>query len=162
MPIDREAVERVLGLLAETDAAEIEIEDGETAIRVARSAPESGGVVASVGSELSTVEEVLETAEPTPAATEPVVVSEQDARSLEYVTAGLVGLFHRGPNPGDEPIVEVGDEVKEGQVVASIEALRKVTDVAAPIEGIIDEFFVVDGEAVQYGDRILAIRPREA
>lgn len=158
MPIDREAVERVIGLLADSDAAEIEIEDGDLFVRVARgeACPEPPAAPEPVPAE-----EVMQTVEP-PLATEPAPASEIDGPALEYVTAGLVGLFHRGGEPDGDPMVEVGDEVREGQVVASIEALRKFTDVVSNCGGTVEEFFVEDGEVVQYGDRLFAIRPEEA
>lgn len=157
MPIDREAIERVIGLLAEANAGEIEIEDGETTIRVVRSIGTAApGEPRSV--EVDDADEQMQT----PVATEPVAPVVEEDRRLEYVTAGLVGLFHRGGGPDDEPIVEIGDEVSEGQVVATIEALRKVTDVVAPCDGVIDQFFAEDGDAVHYGDRLFAVRPQEA
>ena len=160
MPIDREAVERVIGLLAESSAGEIEIADGETEVRVVRGGapamPVETGPVEAETPEVAAEESVEASASDVPEAR-----SADPTGALEYVTAGLVGLFHRGKAPDDEPIVEVGDEISKGQVVATIEALRKVTEVTAPCDGVIEEFFVADGEAVQYGDRIIAVRPEE-
>ena len=153
MAIDRDAVQRVVDLLAASRAAEIEIEDEESLIRVAR-----GAVAAPVPDETPAAVEPGEEA-----GTAPVEASATDEAGAEvqYVTAGLVGLFHRGRTPDDEPIVSVGDEVVAGQVIGTIEALRKLTDVVAPCEGVIDEVLVDDGESVQFGDRLFVIRPEE-
>jgi len=146
MQIDREAVQRVIGLLGEGEAGEIEVRDGELRVRVRRSA-----IVAAPAS----------SAPPAPAGAEGAAAAGHAAAArepaLEHVTAGLVGLFHHGRAPDDEPMVSVGDRVSRGQVIGTIEALRKLTDVVAPVDGVIAQVLVDDGEPVQYGDRLFAI-----
>jgi len=154
MQIDRDAVRRVIDLLNESGAGEIEIDDGELSVRVRRPALAAAPVTPPV--------EGLEAEEP---ATAPAEAGETapgrpagPGEQLEHVTAGLVGLFHHGRAPDEEPLVSVGDEVGSGQVIGTIEALRKLTDVVAPCDGVVTEVLVDDGEAVQYGDRLFAIR----
>ncbi len=149
MQIDREAVQRVIGLLGESDAGEIEVREGELRVRVRRSAimAAPGAAAARAGEEGAAAVEAAQGADMA-AGAEP---------RLEYVTAGLVGLFHHGRSPDDEPMVSVGDEVTKGQVIGTIEALRKLTDVIAPVDGVIAQVLVDDGEPVQYGDRLFAI-----
>jgi acetyl-CoA carboxylase biotin carboxyl carrier protein len=155
MAIDRDAVQRVIDLLAASPAAEIEIEDGETIIRVLRR-PTPPEPVAEPGK--PTIEA---TDEHGPGPVEAAEIPEEPAAKPEYVTAGLVGLFHHGSAPDDEPMVSEGDEVNAGQVIGTIEALRKLTDVVAPCDGIIEEVLVEDGGPVQFGDRLFAVRPNE-
>ncbi len=156
MRIDRDAVLRVIGLLGEFGVGEIEVREGDTTVRVRRSRGAGSGPPAA-----GPTEEAPAVGEETLAAPaqEPV---EALAGRIEHVTAGLVGLFHHGRTPGDEPIVQVGDEVAEGQVIGTIEALRKLTDVVATAAGVIDEVLVDDGAPVQYGDELFAIRVEEA
>jgi len=157
MAIDRDAVQRVIDLLAASQAAEIEIEDDEALIRVVRrpAMPE----VAPAATEQEPAVEAGE--EQAPGPVDVADVLEGPPADVEYVTAGLVGLFHHGRSPEDQPIVSEGDEVTAGQVIATIEALRKLTDVVAPCDGVIDQVLVDDGESVQFGDRLFAIRPEE-
>jgi len=161
MAIDRDAVQRVIDLLAASSAAEIEIEDGDGLIRVLRSpvAPEVAPAAEPQEPRARATVEVGE--EPAPGPVEVAEIPRQPAPDLEYVTAGLVGLFHHGSTPDDQPIVSEGDEVSSGQVIGTIEALRKLTDVVAPCDGVIEEVLVDDGESVQFGDRLFAIRPEE-
>ena len=153
MAIDRDAVQRVIDLLAGSRAAEIEIEDGETTVRVVRRAL----AAAPAAESLRPAAEVAEEHGPGPL--EAAETPHERAPEFTYVTAGLVGLFHHGRTPEDEPIVNLGDEVFAGQVIATIEALRKLTDVVAPCDGVIEEILVDDGESVQFGDRLFAIAP---
>lgn len=158
MAIDRDAVQRVIDLLTGSQAAEIEVEDGETGIRVLRAptpAPEPEAVAEPRESSVELAEEHG------PGPLEAEEIPEEPAGRVEYVTAGLVGLFHHGRSPDDEPMVAEGDEVAAGQVIGTIEALRKLTDVIAPVDGVIEELLVADGESVQFGDRLFAIRVEE-
>jgi acetyl-CoA carboxylase biotin carboxyl carrier protein len=157
MAIDRDAVQQVIDLLTGSQAAELEVEDGDTTIRVLRrpAAPEPAPAA-------EAPEPTVEVGEQeAPGPVEVAEVPEEPVGELEYVTAGLVGLFHRGSAPDDEPIVSEGDEVASGQVIGTIEALRKLTDVVAPCDGVIEEILVEDGESVQFGDRLFAIRVEE-
>ncbi len=159
MQIDRDAVQRVIELLAESEAGEIEIEDGETSVRVRSAAAvfdESAASPTPAGEELP--EGGAPGLEPVEAPMKP----EEPEGKIEYVVAGLVGLFHRGRTPDEEPMVEIGDNVSEGQVIGTIEALRKLTDVVSTVDGEVVDVLVADGEAVQYGDRLFAIRVEEA
>lgn len=150
MPLDRDAVRRVLDLLAESSAGEIEVSDGEMSVRVQR--PPVMAAPAAAAAEPMPAESVA--AGPV----EAVVEKHEDEGPVEYVTAGLVGLFHHGRSHDSAPLVSVGDNVTRGQVIGTIEALRKLTDVVATCTGVIAEVLVDDGEAVQYGDRLFAIR----
>ncbi len=157
MAIDRDAVERIIDLLADSQAAEIEIEDGETIIRVLRQTAAPAAAPAAEPQEPAV--EVGEEQGPGPV--EVAEIPEEPGGEVEYVTAGLVGLFHHGSAPDDQPIIAEGDEVTAGQVIGTIEALRKLTDVIAPADGIIEEILVADGESVQFGDKLFAIRTKE-
>ncbi len=152
MAIDRDAVQRVIDLLSASQAAEIEVEDDGGAIRVLRRPVSPAPVALDAATAGESAEErgagLFEAGQ----------VALEPADDLEYVTAGLVGLFHHGRGPEDPPIVAVGDEVSAGQVIGTIEALRKLTDVVAPKAGVIEDVLVDDGESVQYGDRLFAIR----
>lgn len=150
MPLDRDAVKRVIDLLAGSSAGEIEVADGETSVRVQRPPLLAGPAPAAEAASVEGAEGVPE---------EGAVGAPPVAEGpVEYVTAGLVGLFHHGRSHDSAPLVSVGDKVARGQVIGTIEALRKLTDVVATCTGVIAEVLVDDGEAVQYGDRLFAIR----
>lgn len=155
MAIDRDSVQRVIDLLNASQAAEIEIEDESGSVRVLRR-PVAPAPAAPVAAEAEALDGAAEEHGPGPLEAEQI--PEDAAAGLSYVSAGLVGLFHRGRGPEEPPIVEVGENVSAGQVIGTIEALRKLTDVVAPVAGVLDEVLVDDGEAVQFGDRLFAIR----
>lgn len=147
MKLDRDAVRRVIGLLKQSAAEELAIQDGETYVRAKRT---GGGTAAPAEAGPETE------AEP---GAEPVVV--QPEPHLHTVKAGLVGLFHRGRGPDTEPLVAVGDRVTEGQVIGTIEALRKLTDVVCDAEGELVEVLQEDGQPVEYGQPLFSLRLEE-
>lgn len=139
--MDRERVQQVIAMLKTSQSAELAVRDGDLYIRVRRAqrvsptppppaAAAHGGVVAAV-----------------PAPTDDAIVR-----------ARLVGRFYHGKGLGQPPIVRVGDRVDDGQVVATIEALGKITGVPAVAAGEVIEFLAEDGAAVGFGTPLLRLK----
>ena len=78
---------------------------------------------------------------------------------LGYVTAPLVGRFYAGTEPGASPLVNPGDLVRIGQVVGMIETLNVMTEVEATLAGRVVEVRATEGQAVEYGQLLLALEP---
>jgi acetyl-CoA carboxylase biotin carboxyl carrier protein len=83
----------------------------------------------------------------------------EDAResALRYIRAEMVGTFYHASEPGAKPFVAVGDLVEPGQQVGILEAMKLMTPVKAGLCGRIAEILVADGEAVEYGQPLLAV-----
>ena len=73
------------------------------------------------------------------------------------VTAPLVGIFHSWAKPKGKPVVAVGDQVKIGQIVGTIQSLNVLSEVESPVAGRVAELLVQDGQAVEYGQPLVAI-----
>jgi biotin carboxyl carrier protein len=73
------------------------------------------------------------------------------------VTAPLVGIFHSWAKPKGKPVVVVGDRVKIGQVVGTIQSLNVISEVESPVTGRVAELLVQDGQAVEYGQHLVVI-----
>lgn len=84
------------------------------------------------------------------------------AERVGYVTAPLVGRFYAGSKPGAKPLVNRGDVVRVGQVVGMIETLNVMTEVEATLAGRVVEMHVEEGQAVEYGQPLLALEPQLA
>ncbi len=142
--MDRERILSLTELLKESGMAELAVREGDCYIRVRRGqtvAPPAGWV-AGAGPGASV--------EPGGAgSSEPTVV----------VTARLVGFFHQGQGPDSEPLVQVGDYVEKGQTIGTIESLRQVTAVTAPVAGTVVEVVAAEHQAVQFGDALIILRP---
>jgi acetyl-CoA carboxylase biotin carboxyl carrier protein len=75
------------------------------------------------------------------------------------VKTQFVGIYRRAVKHGAKPFVTVGDTVEEGQIVAAVEALNLVNEVEAPINGAVVELPLKDGQAVEYGQTLVLIKP---
>jgi len=149
--IDKGLVRELAELLKETELSEIEIENEDLRIRVARhvSAPARNVSVA------------MPEAAPTSAKAEPGPSEADDygdpARHPGCVPSPMVGTAYRAASPGARPFVEVGDTVREGQTVLIVEAMKHMNEVAAPRSGKVSSILVEDGQPVEYGEPLLII-----
>ena len=78
---------------------------------------------------------------------------------LIVVKSPIVGTFYRAPDPDTDPFVEVGTGIKKGQVLCIIEAMKLMNEIDAEEDGEIVNIFIENGQAVQYGDKLFAIKP---
>ena len=74
------------------------------------------------------------------------------------VEAPLVGTFYAGPSPEGEPFVKVGDQVKKGQVLGIIEAMKLMNEVESDYDGTVEAVLVKNEQMVEYGQPLFVIR----
>jgi len=89
----------------------------------------------------------------------PVLQAADEEMEFAVVKSPIVGTFYRAPEPGAQPYAEVGDTVKKGQVLCIIEAMKLMNEINAEIDGEVVKVYVENGHAVQYGERLFAIKP---
>ncbi len=144
--IDDELVRRLATLLQETNLTEIEYEVGGLRLRVAR-APAPAAVQVAASAPMVTVAPAAPAPAPAPANSEPT----------GSVKSPMVGVAYRGPEPGAKPFVAEGDEVREGDTLLLIEAMKTFNPIAAPRGGRIVRFLVGDGQPVEFGEPLLIL-----
>jgi acetyl-CoA carboxylase biotin carboxyl carrier protein len=144
MQVDPALVRQLAELLDETKLTEIEVQDGERRIRVARKAAQ---IMASAP---------VAAAAPAPvAAAVPAAAPVSDtANALKSPMVGTVYLF---PEPGAKPFVNVGDTVKEGQTLLIIEAMKVMNPIAATKAGKVSRICVDNGQPVEYDQPLVVI-----
>ena len=92
-------------------------------------------------------------------ATAPVLAPADEALDLAVLKSPIVGTFYRASEPGAKPFAEVGDTVKKGQVICIIEAMKLMNEINAECDGEVVKVYVENGQAVQYGERLFALKP---
>ena len=140
---DSEKIRELADLLNETGLNEIEIESGDTRIRVAR-----GGVSVSATP-------VVQAAAPA----SPVTKDETSAdlsSNPGALKSPMVGTAYIAPEPGAKPFCKVGDQVSEGQTLFIVEAMKTMNPITAHKSGKIDQILVANAQAVEFGE-VLAI-----
>lgn len=92
------------------------------------------------------------------AAPAPSPAVSDEGPELAIVKSPIVGTFYCCPEPGAPPFVEVGATVRNGQVLCIIEAMKLMNEIDSEYDGEIVSAYVENGQAVQYGERLFAIR----
>jgi len=145
--VDKDLIRELADLLTETGLTEIEVERGDTRIRVAR-APAAATVHVSG---------------PGPSGQPPVNMPESpseppDLASLAgTVLSPMVGTAYRAAEPGGKPYVDVGEKVREGQTLLIIEAMKTMNQIPAPRDGTVTRVLVEDGQPVEYGEPLMIV-----
>jgi acetyl-CoA carboxylase biotin carboxyl carrier protein len=141
--VDPELIRQLADILNQTGLGEIEYAEGERRIRVARPA------VAPLA-QAAVMPMAQATAAPGAAPTE----LEPPANAI---TAPMVGTVYVAPEPGAPPFVRVGDQVKDGQTLLIIEAMKVMNQIRSPRAGTVTQIFVRDGAPVEYGEPLLVV-----
>lgn len=150
--IDQSLIRELAGLLNETDLTEIEVEQDDLRIRVARQVQ----VTASVAPPAAP------SAAPVPAANSASDVVEAGggdnlADHPGVVTSPMVGTAYRSPEPDAPAFVEIGDRVSEGQTLLIVEAMKTMNQIPAPRGGVVKSILVEDSQPVEFGEPLVVI-----
>ena len=156
--MDIRKVKKLIELLDESGIAEIEITEGEDAVRISRYAAGAPSAPPPAVAAAPAVAPPPAAPEPSPA---PAAVSEADEEGF-LVTAPMVGTFYASSSPGAAPYVQVGDRVKEGDTLCIIEAMKMMNQIEADVAGVVKSIRVQNGEPVEYGQTLIVIDQRHA
>ena len=154
--MNSDAIKDLLDLIQAHDLAEFELEDGEFKLRVKRGGPHIVTHVMPAAPVAAPV--VAAPMAPAAAPAAAAAPAEDGGAQLAIVKSPIVGTFYRSAEPGAAPFVNVGDSVKKGQVLCIIEAMKLMNEIDSEYEGEITNVYVENGQPVQYGERIFAIR----
>jgi acetyl-CoA carboxylase biotin carboxyl carrier protein len=168
-----EEIKQLLEIVREHELSEFELERDDFKIRIRR---QSGAQVVTLAAPpgpaapgaLPVVTAVAAAAPPTQApaptgaAANGTAPSVEDDSEIEFavVKSPIVGTFYRSPDPDAPSFVEVGDTVRKNQVLCIIEAMKLMNEITSEYEGEIVKCYVENGQPVQYGERLFAIRAR--
>ncbi len=77
---------------------------------------------------------------------------------IHVIKSPIVGTFYRAPAPGADPFVREGDQVRKGQVLCIIEAMKVMNEIESDVDGVVEKILVANGEPVEYGQPLFWIR----
>lgn len=146
--IDQDLIRQLAVILNETDLTEIEVEQGDMHIRVARNS------IVSVAAPAMAAPAAAPVSVAAPVTAEPVAAP---VSSGHVVKSPMVGTAYLSPEPGASSFVQVGDSVSVGQTILIVEAMKHMNQIAADKAGKITEIFVESGQPVEYGEPLLTI-----
>ena len=158
--MDLRKLKTLIDLVSDSNVSELEITEAEGKVRIVKSGPSQAMHVAQPVVSAATVAAAVAPAPvvavaPAPA---PAVEAAAAAESDDHVVKSpMVGTFYRSSSPEAAPFVEVGTQVKEGQTICIIEAMKILNEIEADKSGTITRIVAQNGQAVEYGAPLFVI-----
>jgi len=161
--MNQKELKELIDFLIERDIAEFELERGDVKVRVKRGANAAHATVTHHAAAIPHVAAsvpVTHAHVPTPpVSTPPPQAPPAAEEELHTVKSPIVGTFYESPAPGAPPFVKPGDAVQAGQVLCIIEAMKLMNEIEADVNGEVVKRLVNNGQPVEYGQPLFAIRP---
>jgi acetyl-CoA carboxylase biotin carboxyl carrier protein len=162
-PDEMKELKELIEFLKENQIAEFDLDRGDLKVRIKFAQP--------VVPDLSALSHLLANSSPSalaaaiappaipaaPSAVPHLVVEEDEG--LHIVKSPIVGTFYESPSPGAAIFTKVGDQVETGQVICIVEAMKLMNEIEADASGEVVKRFVTNGQPVEYGQPLFAIRP---
>jgi len=154
-PIDPKQVRKLADILRETELSEIEVEQGELKIRVARQLT-AAPAVSYVAAPTAAAPSALSVPAPSPTSEAPAAAAVAAATPpKDAIKSPMVGTCYLQPQPGAPSFIKVGDRVKQGQTLLIIEAMKTMNPIPSPREGVVAQILVGDGQPVEFGEPLV-------
>ena len=154
--MDLRKLKTLIDLVSESNVSELEITEAEGKVRIVKSVPTA--MVAAPAT--AVVAPVAMTAAPAMAAAAPAPTAEAAAPAEpqgHVVKSPMVGTFYRSSSPGAKAFVEIGSQVKEGETICIIEAMKILNEIEADKTGTVTQILAENGQAVEYGAPLFVI-----
>ena len=153
--MDIRKIKKLIELLEESGLAELEISEGEESVRIARFS--QGAQAAPKGMPQAPSAPVATVVSTPAAAASALAAPPAGQRDENLITAPMVGTFYAAPAPGAKPFVEIGQEVRVGQVLCVIEATKMMNQIESERAGKVIAVFARNGEPVEFGQPLFAV-----
>ncbi|MBN8429239.1 MULTISPECIES: acetyl-CoA carboxylase biotin carboxyl carrier protein [Microbulbifer] len=157
--MDIRKIKKLIELLEESDIGELEIKEGEESVRISRG---TSGASMQMPQMAMPMMAPAAPAAPVAAAPAPAPAAESEAESVPALTghpvkSPMVGTFYAASSPGAAPFVKVGQQVKAGDVICIVEAMKMMNQIEADKAGTIEAILVEDGQPVEFDQPLVII-----
>lgn len=155
--MDLRKLKTLIDLVSESGIAEIEVTEGEDKVRIVKYAVPPAAAPLPAAAPAPTI---VATPVPAPAAAPaaaPAPAAAAEAPKGHVVKSPMVGTFYRSSSPGAKPFVEIGQQVKPGDILCIIEAMKLLNEIECEVAGEVKEILVENGQAVEYGQPLFVI-----
>jgi acetyl-CoA carboxylase biotin carboxyl carrier protein len=152
MDIDLKQLKELMRSLKQFDISELEIEKDGERIKLCRTL-EGTSHVLSAGAP-----SIMPSVAPAAVATSSVAPPAADDGSYFFITSPFVGTFYASKTPGAEPFVKVGSEIKPGQVLCIVEAMKLMNEIEAEAAGTVVEVLRENGKPVEFGELLFKVK----
>jgi acetyl-CoA carboxylase biotin carboxyl carrier protein len=154
-------IKQILDLVREHELSEFELEQEGVKLRVRKKGHDAPTLMMSPAQlPMPMAHAGLPAAAHAGTAADAAPAADADGLELAVVKSPIVGTFYRSPEPSAPAFVNVGDTVRKNQVLCLIEAMKLMNEIVSEYDGEIVQVFVENGQPVQYGERLFAVRAR--
>jgi acetyl-CoA carboxylase biotin carboxyl carrier protein len=158
--MNQKELKELIEFLIEKDITEFELERGDVKVRIKRGTEQvvsiaAPGVAYSAQPQASVAHAPAHPTQP-PTAKE----SPKAEEGIHKVKSPIVGTFYESPSPGSPPFVKAGDSVEVGQILCIVEAMKLMNEIESDVAGEIVKMLVNNGQPIEYGQELFAIRPK--
>jgi acetyl-CoA carboxylase biotin carboxyl carrier protein len=150
-------IKALIDFIKDRDLSEFELEQDGVKVRIKSGANHHVMAMPQAQAAIPMMAPAPVAAAAVPAANAAATTEEGD--ELAIVKSPIVGTFYRAAEPGAKAFVAVGDTVRKGQVLCIIEAMKLMNEIDSEYDGEVTSIYVENGQAVQYGERLFAIKP---
>ncbi|MEJ0037369.1 MAG: acetyl-CoA carboxylase biotin carboxyl carrier protein [Gammaproteobacteria bacterium] len=151
--MDIRKIKKLIELLEESGIAEIEIKEGEEAVRISRM-PTGNAALHGMPTYAMPMAAPVAAPAPVPAIEAPAA---RPRANEHVVTAPMVGTFYASPSPGSKAFVEIGDEVKVGQTLCIIEAMKMMNQIESDKAGRVTSIMARNGDPVEFSQPLFVV-----
>ena len=156
--MDLRKLKTLIDLVSESNISELEITEADGKVRIVKADPHAAAM-----------QHMMQPASPTYMAAPPTALAgaaapaapaaapEPPAETGHVVKSPMVGTFYRSSSPGSKAMAEVGDQVKEGQAICIIEAMKIMNEIEADKGGTVTKILAENGQAVEFGQPLFVI-----
>ena len=151
--MDLRKLKTLIDLVSDSNIAELEITEADGKVRIVKSSPIVTVAAAAPVLAAPAVMAAGPSAAAAPAAAAPAVPE----ISGHVIKSPMVGTFYRASSPGAKPLADVGQQVKEGQALCIIEAMKIMNEIESDHAGTVTKVLVENGQAVEYGQPLFIV-----
>jgi acetyl-CoA carboxylase biotin carboxyl carrier protein len=158
--MDIRKIKKLIELLEESGIAEIEIKEGEEAVRISRMPAAGSQPMYPQYAHMGVLPAAMPTQIEAPAKAAAPVIEGPAAKpkpNEHVITAPMVGTFYASPSPGAKAFIEIGDEIKVGQVLCIIEAMKMMNQIEADKAGKVTSIMARNGDPVEFGQPLFVV-----
>jgi len=147
-------IRELIQLATETGIAELEVQRGEDRVRIRRAVAAGQEILVAPA-----VPAVALAPSPTAVGSPRESLEKPPDPNVVLVKSPIVGTYYESPSPGAPPFVRVGERVQPGKVLCIIESMKLMNEIEAETAGIVESKLVLNGQPVEYGEALFAVRP---
>ncbi len=164
--MDAKEIQELISFIAGSGLDEVSVETGDFKLHIKRHSEVKGVAVAApvmAAPQALVAAPVVTQSQPVVAESKPIETAAQPAaespKKLVAIKSPMIGTFYRSSKPENPPYVNVGDEVRKGQVVCIIEAMKLFNEIESEVEGRIVKVLVDNANPVEYDQELFLIEP---